>query len=143
MIKSTIKGIHHTLDNHVNNINQHLFHMFQTYINTQEVNTKIQCNILKYTHNHNYHIITYFTKLSIQTSPNSITISHTHITITTMQTFNYHMTLMWLNARHVTLCMWYHLLPRLFPLRINECSSTSPISNSGLTSATSTSHVSN
>ena len=54
MIKSTIKGIHHTLDNHVNNINQHLFHMFQTYINTQEVNTKIQCNILKYTHNHNY-----------------------------------------------------------------------------------------
>ena len=107
MIKSTIKGIHHTLDNHVNNINQHLFHTYQPYINTQEVNTKIQCNILKYTHNHNYHIITYFTKLSIQTSPNSITISHTHITITTMQTFNYHMTLMWLNARHVTLCMRY------------------------------------
>jgi hypothetical protein len=85
MIKSTIKRIHHTLYTHVNNINQHLFRIFQTYLNTQGVNIKIQYNILKYTHNHNYHIITYFTKLGIQTSPNSTTITRTHITITTIQ----------------------------------------------------------
>jgi hypothetical protein len=107
MIKSTIKGIHHTSYNHVNNIHQHLFHMFQTSIKLKEYNIKIQYYILKYTHNYNYHIITYSVKLCIQTSSNSITISHTHITITIMHTLNYHITLMWLNARHVTLCMRY------------------------------------
>ena len=99
----------------------------------KEYNINIQYYIPKNTHNYNYHIITYFAKLCTQTSPNSITISHTHITITTMHTLNYHMTLMWLNVRHVTLCMRYlnvnptfHRFPiqyleskppRLFPIK--------------------------
>ena len=47
MIKSTIKGIHHTSYNHVSNIPQHLFHMFQTSIKLKEYNINIQYYIPK------------------------------------------------------------------------------------------------
>ena len=68
MIKSTIKGIHHTSYNHANNINQHLFHMFQAHTKLKEYNIQTQYYIPKNTHNYNYHLITYFAKLCIQTS---------------------------------------------------------------------------